>query len=44
VRLAAFQLGIGLPDTGGPALGLIAASLLLGTGLLAWRLGVRGRW
>jgi len=45
VRLAAFQLGIPLPDTGGPALvGLIAAALLLGTGLMAWRLGVGGRW
>jgi hypothetical protein len=35
VRLTAFQLGIGLPDTGGAALGLIAAALLLGTGFLA---------
>jgi len=43
VRLAAFQLGIGLPDTGGAAaLGLIAATSLLATGFLAWRLGVRG--
>ncbi len=42
-------LGIALPDTGGAAalelmLGLIAAALVLGTGLLAWRLGVGGRW
>jgi hypothetical protein len=39
VRLAAVQLGIPLPETGGPAaLGLIAAALLLGSGLFAWRL------
>jgi hypothetical protein len=44
VRLAAVQLGIPLPETGGPAaLSLIAAALLLGSGLFAWRLGVRGQ-
>jgi hypothetical protein len=43
VRLAAVQLGIPMPDTGGASLGLIAAVLLLGTGLFAWQLGVRGR-
>ena len=45
VRLAAVQLGIPLPETGGPAaLGLIAIVLLIGSGLFAWQLGVRGRW
>jgi hypothetical protein len=45
VRLAAVQLGIPMPDTGGPAsLGIIAALLLMGSGIFAWRLGMRGRW
>ena len=43
VRLTAFQLGMPLPDTGGASLGIIAAMLLVGSGIFAWRLGLRGR-
>jgi hypothetical protein len=43
VRLAAFQLGIPMPDTGGASLGLMAAALPIGTGIFAWRLDMRGR-
>jgi hypothetical protein len=40
----AAQLGESLPATGGPAaLSIIAAMLLVGSGVFAWRLGVRGR-
>lgn len=39
VRLAAVQLGVPLPDTGGPrSLAIAAAMALVGSGIISWRL------
>ena len=39
VRLAAVQLGISLPDTGGSrSLAVAAAMVLVGSGIISWRL------